>query len=313
MNPYWGLNVVEFIFTFFKRLFTFSFFPLASDEVQVLTLSCVAISCSLIGPFLVLRKMTMFANSLSHTVLLGIGLSFICLGSSDTFSVMHLLLGAFLASVLTCVLTEVLVKWFSLAEEASVGLVFTFLFALGIVIVTFYLKNVHLGIESIMGNVDALSFNDLFQSMALVFLNGSFIVLFYRRLLIASFDSGYANVLGLKTNVYHFALLFVLAITCIGAFRAVGVVLVLAFLVGPYLTARIFSHRLKPLICLSVAIGVGASFLGVALARHILSVYHVALSTGGLVVCLIGAFYFLAIGCKQLQNLRQTKAFLKKF
>jgi len=312
MNPYWGLNAISFIFTFFKRLFTFSFSPLAPDEIQFLTLSCVALSSCLIGPFLVLRKMTMFANSLSHTVLLGIGIAFMFLGANVNFGVMHLLLGALVASILTCLLTEVLVKWFSLAEEASVGLVFTFLFALGIVFVTFYLKNVHLGIESVMGNVDALCLDDLLQSFALVLLNGAFVSMFYRRLLISSFDVGFANVLGLKTNVYHFALLLMLSITCLGAFKAVGVVLVLALLVGPYLTARLFVHRLKSLIFFSMAIGVGVSFLGVCLARHILSVYHLALSTGGLVVCLIGFFYFLSIGFKQLQSLRQSQPFSKK-
>lgn len=312
MNPYWGVDAISFVFTFFKRLFTFSFFPLASDEIQFLTLACVAVSSCLIGPFLVLRKMTMFANSLSHTVLLGIGMAFILLGGSVNFGAVHLLLGALLASVLTCVLTEIFVKWFSLAEEASVGLVFTFLFALGIVFVTFYLKNVHLGIESVMGNVDALCLDDLLQSSALVLLNGTFVTLFYRRLLISSFDIGFANVLGMKTNVYHFSLLLILAITCLGAFKAVGVVLVLALLVGPYLTARLFVHRLKSLIFLSMAIGVGVSFLGVCLARHILSVYHLALSTGGLVVCLIGLFYFLSIGFKQLQSLSQRQSFSKK-
>ena len=98
----------------------------------------------------------------------------------------------------------------------------------------------------------------------------------------------------------HRELLFLAAATCIGAFRAVGVLLVLAFLVGPYLTARLFCHRLKSLLLLSSLIGIGASLFGVALARHLLSAYDLPLSTGGIVVCAIGLFYLAGVALKKI-------------
>lgn len=270
----------------------------ATDEVQIAVLGCIAISCGILGPFLVLKKMAMFANSLSHTILLGIVLSFLCLGTAALFDFTHLLFGALIAAILTAVLTEGLTKWFHLPEDASTGLIFTFLFALGMLLVTLFLKDVHLGIESVMGNADALQISDLKIAFFLVLLNGSILSLFYRHLQIASFDGNYSKCLGLPSQFFHYLLLFLVSITCTGAFRAIGVLLVLAFLVGPYLTARLFCHRLKSLLFYSSLLGVLSTVCGVALARHFLSEYDLALSTGGIVVCFIGLFYFFAIGLK---------------
>src|SRR5262249_27068177 len=108
---------------------------------------------------------------------------------------------------------------------------------------------------------------------------------------IASFDHAHALTLGIRASFFHFLLLFLTAAVCIGAFRAVGGLLVLAFLTGPYLTARLFSNRLSHLLCFSSMIGVLASFIGVAFSRHLLSIYDLPFSTGGVVVCIIGLFY----------------------
>lgn len=302
MSPYWGANFISFFKVLFMRIFTWDFSNIATDEVQIGVIGCIAICCGLIGPFLVLKKMAMFANSLSHTILLGIVGAFLLLGGSVLFDFTHLLLGALIASVLTAVLTEGLVKWFRLTEDASVGLVFTFLFALGIIFVTLFVRDAHLGVESVMGNADVLRPQDFRLAASLVVMNASVVFLFYRQLHLSSFDPHLAKVLGLPGTVFHFLLLFLVASTCIGAFRAVGVLLVLAFLVGPYLTARLFCHRLKPLLFYSCLIGVVATACGVAFARHILSVYDTALSTGGIVVCFIGLFYFLAVFLKSLKK-----------
>ncbi|HSX13666.1 MAG TPA: metal ABC transporter permease [Chlamydiales bacterium] len=295
MNPFWGTNFFTFFQVLFSRLFTWNYSVITADEIQIGTLSCIAICCGLIGPFLVLKKMTMFANSLSHTILLGIVISFLLLGGVVLSDFSHLFVGALIAAIFTAILTEGLVKWFGLAEDASVGLVFTVLFAAGIVLSTLFLKDVHLGIESVIGNADVLQLADLRNAAILVLLNSLAIVLFFRQFRLSSFDSNLAKVLGIPEGVFRFSLLFLVSVTCMGAFRAVGVLLVLAFLVGPFLTARLFCHRLKQLLFYSCIVGIAASFCGVAFARHILSEYDLALSTGGIVVCLIGLFYFLGL------------------
>lgn len=252
----------------------------------------------------------MFANSLSHTILLGIVLAFLITGGG-LFSIGTLLLGALIASLLTAFLTGGLMRLFRLQEDASIGLVFTSLFALGVTLVTLFTRNVHLGVEAVMGNVDILQFSDLKLTATLVALNLGIILLFYRQLQLTSFDQNLARTMGVSSSLFQFLLLTLTSITCVGAFRAVGVLLVLAFLVGPYLTARLFCHQLSKLLFWTPLIGVGASCLGVGISRILYNQFDVALSTGGIVVSLIGVIYVFAkclrrvtlLGCeKRLQS-----------
>jgi len=278
---------------------------MAADELQIAVLAAIAISCGLIGPFLVLKRVTMFANSLSHTILLGIAAAYLftsTLWGGGLFDISTLLIGAFAAALITAFLTEVLIRLFRLQEDASVGLVFTALFALGITVVTLFTRDVHIGIEAVVGNADVLQFRDLKLASLLVCMNLGAVTLFYKQFQLACFDRSLAQTLGISCGFFHFLLLFLAASTCIGAFRAVGVLLVLAFLVGPFLIARLFCHRLPQLVFWSCAIGVLASVFGVALSRHLLSAYDLALSTGGIVAVLIGVFYVAAIFISRLKR-----------
>lgn len=304
MSAYWGAGFFEFFVILLSRIGYFlmgDVSSLAADEIQIGVLSAVAISCGIVGPFLVLKKMSMFANSLSHTILLGIVSAYLFASSlwgGAMFDLSTLLIGAAIAAFLTAFFTEGFIRFFRLQEDASVGLVFTTLFALGIVLVTLYTRNVHLGVEAVMGNADALSFSDFRTASFVALSNISIIALFYRQFQIASFDKNFAKTLGISSGFFHFLLLFLAATVCIAAFRSVGVLLVLAFLVGPYLTARLFSNRLSTLLTLSPLFGILASLTGVALSRHLLSVYDLPLSTGGIVVTLIGLFYVVALFIK---------------
>jgi len=264
-----------------------------NDLIQMGVLSAVAIACGLIGPFLVLKKMVMFANSLSHTVLLGIALAFLLMGG-PLFSLPTLLIGALLAALMTAFFTEGLVRLFRLQEDASIGLVFTALFALGITVVTFFMRDVHLGLDAVMGNADILQLSDLKLASTLVGLNLIVVIVFFRQLQIISFDQNLAKALGVRCSFFHFLLLFLSAMTCIGAFRAVGVLLVLAFLVGPFLTARIFCNRLPWLLFWTPVIGVIASVSGTLVSRFLFEYCNLALLTSGIVATLIGLFYCLA-------------------
>ncbi len=305
MSPYWGCSFFEFFQILAGRVIAAlmgSAPSLDADEVQIGVLSCIAISCGLVGPFLILKRMTMFANSLSHTILLGIVLAFLLTSrflGGELFSLSTLLLGSLAAAILTAALTEGMVCFFRLQADASVGFVFSSLFALGVLLVTIFTRDVHLGAEAVMGNVDALSPSDLSLAASLAGLNLTVITLFYRQFQVSSLDASYASTLGVRSGVFRFLLLMLTAIVCVGAFRAVGVLLVLAFLTGPYLCARLFSGRLRSLLFLSPALGIAASCMGVALSRHILSVYGLPLSTGGMVVCMIGLFYLTAVIVKK--------------
>lgn len=307
-NPYEGTNLFGFLVQLFTRFFYFisgklSASQLVSDEIQMIVLIAVAASSALVGTFLVLKRMTMLANSLSHTILLGIVIAFMITSSSlvstahshDLLNVHMMLLAALIMSLITAFLTEFLNKIVKLQEDASTGLVFTSLFALGIVMVTVMTKNAHIGAEVVMGNVDALHFDDIKLVLIILGINVLAFVIFFKEFKLTTFDSELASALGISTLFFNYLLMTLVSATAIGAFRAVGVLMVLAFMTGPSLMARMLTHDLKKMLLLSVVIGCVASILGVAISRHLLSVHGLALSTGGIVVCVIAMLFVITM------------------
>ncbi|MES2121784.1 MAG: metal ABC transporter permease [Chlamydiota bacterium] len=321
MNPYFGKNILQFLILFFERMALLltgrlSIQELATDEVQVLVLSLVAIASSLIGTFLVLKKLTMLANSLSHTVLLGIVVAYLVLipflsseeVHAHAISVTVLLVASLITGLITTILTQALVHVLKLQEDASIGLVFTTLFALGVVLVTVFTRNTHLGIEAIMGNVDALHLHDLKLILGIALLNCVAVTLFFKEFKIITFDPSFADSIGFSQKLFTYLLMVLTSATVIGAFRAVGVLLVLAFLVGPPLTARLMTHQLKKVLLYACAIGVGASLLSVATARHLLSVHHFPISTSGLAATVLGVVYLFVVLVRSIRTKMVMKA-----
>ncbi len=300
MNPYTGANFFEFFGTLIGRIFTLSG-PIASDEIQLAVLSCCALACGLIGPFLVLKRMSMFANSLSHTSLLGIAIVFLLFSG---WGLGMLLLGALLSAILTAGLTSGLIRAFRLQEDASIGLVFTSLFAIGVILVSVYARNSHLSTEAVTGNCDALRLEDLRLAGSVALFNLAVVGVFYRKLLFTAFDEPFSKSVGLSAPLWRSILFFTTALTCVGSFRAVGVLVVLALLTGPYLTARLFCNRLHLLLFWTPVIGIGSCAMGVALSRAILSGGSVALSTSGLVSTVIGLVFIAAVGLKKGLSMR---------
>ncbi len=298
-NPYSGTNVFEFIALFVQRVIFFAtgqlgWKDIAIDEVQIFVLSLVALSAAFVGTFLVLRKMAMLANALSHTLLLGIALAFLILApSAHSLPLPVLLLAALASALLTSFMTYACKRWFSLSEDVSTGLVFTTLFALGIVIVSGWMRNTHLGIEAIMGNADALHKNDLVFTFWIAMINVLSIILLYRGWKVTTFDPAFAKMSGFSPLFFHMVLLLITAMTAVAAFRAVGVMLALSFFVTPLLCARLLCSRLLTVLCVSAGIGIGSVLLSVALSRHFLTVHGLAFSTGGLTCCCLGAVLFI--------------------
>lgn len=302
-NPYTGNSFGAFFLTLFQRLFLWlggdHGLSLATDEVQILVLVGIALSSALVGSFLVLRRMSMLANALSHTILLGIILAYVMtrgvslLNAHEGFrlDIGVLLIASIVTGIVTAYLTEFLTRSVRLQEEASTGLVFTSLFALGIVLVTVLTRNVHIGTEVVMGNVDALHRDDIALVYWILGINVLIVFVFFKELKITTFDSGLARSLGFSVSFFNYLLMTQIATTTVGAFRAVGVLLVLAFMTGPVLAARFLTHDLKRMIGLASVLGFCASLVGVALSRHMLSMYGLAFSTAGLVVCVIFVFF----------------------
>lgn len=324
-NPYSGETFLGFILQLFSRLFSFitGHLPLdslASDEIQILVLIGVSASSALVGSFLVLRKMTMLANSISHTILIGIVIAFLWSAHSsteahehsyETLNVPVLLAAALIMGLVTTFLTELLTKAARLQEDASTGLVFTSLFAAGIISLTLLTRNAHIGTEAVMGSVDALQLSDCKLVYTVLGINILLFFLFFKEFKITTFDPSLSRALGITPAFFNYLLMAQVSATAIGAFRAVGVLMVLAFITGPPLTARLLTHDLKKMLFIAIAIGAISSISGVALSRHLLTAYGISISTAGITVCVIFGLYVaaavvnLGLGKYRLNNIKE--------
>ncbi|KAF3362246.1 hypothetical protein PHSC3_001213 [Chlamydiales bacterium STE3] len=314
-NPYYGQDFFGVFYILIQRLAQFltgqlGFGELAPDEIQMLVLIGVGASSAIVGCFLVLRKMTMMANSLSHTILLGVLIAFLLSsgGSQEVeklfegtrLDIKSMLIASFVIGVLTTFLTEFLTKAAKLQEDASTGIVFTSLFALGVVLVTLLTRNAHIGVEVIMGNVDALHLDDFKLVYIILAANILFFTLFYKEFQLTTFDPAFARAIGISAHPLNYLLMALVSATIIGAFRAVGVLMVLAFITGPALASRVITNSLSKMLFLAVGFGVLASLLGVAVSRHILTVYGLALSTAGIVVTVTVIIYLFVMLAKSV-------------
>ncbi len=325
-NPYSGNDFIEFFMTLFLRLFQFltgqlQVSDLASDEIQMIVLVGVAASSAMCGTFLILRKMTMLANSLSHTILLGIVIAFLFTKDSllptengyvEPINIQAMLIASLVMGIATTFLTEFLTKTIRLQEDASTGIVFTSLFALGIILVTLLTKNAHIGTEVVMGNVDALHLDDCKLIFVILLLNSLLFFLFFKEFKITTFDAGLSKALGISPMFFNYLLMAQVSLTTIGAFRAVGVLMLLSFITGPALIARFLTDHLGKMFFLSMLIGAVASIVGVAVSRHILSVHGIALSTSGIVVCTILAFFIVTVFYKIFSKKLHTRTLIRE-
>lgn len=243
----------------------------------ILTGVLVAASCALIGSLLVLRKLSLVGDAISHTVVLGIVLAALLTGevaSLPTF------LGATLVGLLTVLLIELLARSGLVKEDASIGIVFPALFALGVLLLSRYAGNVHLDVEHVLyGEIAYTPFDKLIVAGwdlgpralwvlgSIAILDLVFVLAFYKELKLASFDPGLAAALGVSPVLLHYLLMAVVSLTTVGAFDAVGAVLVVAFLIVPPSTAYLLTDRLSTMLVISVAVGALSAVLGYGLAR----------------------------------------------
>ncbi len=309
MNPYTDCDFLDFFCLLFQRIFLFikgdgAVCSLYSDEVQIFTLAFIGWSSALLGVFLVLRRAAMLANSLSHTILLGLVLTYLgmqfFLQTSEFLSLKSIITASILSAIFTTCASHFFKSKLGVRQDASIGFVFTALFALGILLLTVYMRHLHLGVEVLMGNVDALHYHDLWMACGIFLFNLSIVFLFYTPLKIVTFDNTFAKNVGIASSFFYYLLMLQTAFTAIVAFRAVGVVLFLSLLVIPVILGKLYTHKLRHLIFFSMGFSTLLALASVALSRHMLTVYGLALSTAGILVVLSGLVYFFHLGIKQL-------------
>lgn len=272
---------------------------MSPDLVIVTTAVLVAVPCALLGTFLVLRQMSMLGDAISHAVLPGIVFAFFL---SETTGPLTSLVGAGLFGVLAAVLIEALKDTGRVAEDSSIGIVFTALFALGVFLISRFASGVHLDLQHVLyGEIAFSPLNPLvvggaalgprsFWTLGIVTAIALGLVgLLYKELKLATFDAGLAAAVGLSPALVHHLLVGAVSVTTVGAFDSVGAILVVAFLVVPPATAYLLAERLSRVMALSVLFGVLSALAGYWLA----SLFDVAIS--GMMAVAAGGFFLIAL------------------
>ncbi|AIC96363.1 Manganese transport system membrane protein mntD [Shouchella lehensis G1] len=262
----------------------------------LITGALVGMTCGIVGAYLILRRMAMMADAISHTVLLGIVLAFLVTQRLDGI---HMLIGAALAGLLT----TFLVQWFhskGVQHDASIGVVFTSLFAIGVILISTSVGNVHLDVQhTLMGEIAFIPFNTtnlfgleipvatLMLVVVFVIVLG-FILLLYKEWKLLAFDAGLALSLGLPVLFLHYLFMGLVSITTVASFDAVGAIMVVAMLVTPAASAYLWTERLSVMIMLSASFGALSAISGYYVA------YWIDSSISGSMAMMTGVVFLLS-------------------
>ncbi len=242
----------------------------------ILTGSLVAVTCGLLGCFLTLRKMAMIGDAIAHAVLPGIVIAFLLSGKDS----LPILIGAASFGLLTTFIIEYLQHTGKLQGDAAIGLTFTFLFAIGVILIAVYADQIDLDQDCVLHGEIAYVPLDTWLTksginlgptpvwiLSTVFLLVlSMIIIGYKGLFLTTFDPAYALSIGISTTLWHYLLMGAVSLTTVVSFESVGAVLVVAFLVGPPSIAYLLTDRLPVMLLLSSVAGILAAFGGYFLA-----------------------------------------------
>ncbi|WAA09035.1 metal ABC transporter permease [Fervidibacillus albus] len=237
----------------------------------LLTASLVGISSGIVGVFLILRRMAMMADAISHTVLLGIVTSYLITRSLSGF---HMLVGAVVAGIAT----TFLVQWLhskGVQQDASIGVVFTTLFAIGVILIATEVGNVHLDVQhALMGEIAFIPWNTMevpfigeipiatFMLSVVLFFVLLLIGLFYKEWKLTTFDPALAASLGIPVLGMHYVFMTLVSVTTVASFDAVGAIMVVAMLITPAASAYLWTDKLAVMIGISALFGVLSAWIG---------------------------------------------------
>lgn len=248
----------------------------AQIEIQLIAV-IVAIACAIPGVFLVLRKMALISDAISHSILPGIVIGFFL--TEDLNSPWLILLAA-LTGVITVVLVEAIQKTGLVKEDTAIGLVFPALFSIGVILIAKNANDVHLDVDAVLlGELAFAPFDRLFIGgvdvgpkslwvMGIILtVTIGLLISFFKELKVSTFDAGLSAALGFSPVVLHYGLMTVSSVTVVGAFEAVGAVLVVALMIAPAATAYLLTSDLKKMLILSIIFGVTSAIGGYWMAH----------------------------------------------
>lgn len=237
----------------------------------------VTTACGLVGNYLILRRMALVGDAISHSVLPGLAVAFILSGSRNSWA---MFIGALCAGGVTTLIIEFIHKKTRIKQDSAIGIAFSTLFAVGVILISVFADKVDLDQDCVLyGEIAFIpleSFTHLgkivlgppsvIRMAAICLLTILVILIFYKELLVSSFDPGLASSMGINAAVVHYGLMGLLSLVVVSAFESAGAILVIAMLIMPGATASLLSHRLPFVMLLSVVQATLTSVFGITLA-----------------------------------------------
>ncbi len=270
------------------------------DAFYIITVSTlIAISCGILGCFLILRKMAMVGDAISHAVLPGIVLAYFITGTRDS---VWMIVGAGMLGIFTTFLIEFFHKKARLQTDAAIGVTFTWLFALGIILISVFAGQVDLDQDCVLYGEIAYVPIDLWitesgQNYGPRALHISYIVLIliilfvrigFKQLYLTTFDPAFAATVGISVSLWNYLLMGAVSMTTVASFDSVGAILVVALLVAPPATAYLLTDKFRNMLIITCVIAVVISFFGYYLAVYLDG------SIAGAIVSVAGVLFILA-------------------
>jgi manganese/iron transport system permease protein len=240
----------------------------------------IAIVCSIFSCFLILKGWSLMGDAVSHAVLPGLGLA-VLLG-------IPLAIGAFVAGLFCAVTTGYIKENSRVKEDAVMGIVFSGMFAAGLVLLTKIETDVHL-LHVLFGSVLGITNADLAEAGSIALLCSLVMLLKRRDLMLYCFDPAHAGVIGLPVRFLHFALLILLSLTIVSALKAAGIILVIAMLIAPGAIGFILAQSFDRILLIALSVSVLSCILGTVVS------FHMDAATAPLIVVIQAGFFVLAL------------------
>lgn len=248
-------------------------------QKALLTSIMVGIICGAIGCFIILRGMALMGDAISHAVLPGVAISY-ALGINFFF-------GAVFTGVLTAMAIGFVSQNSRIKQDTSIGIMFTAAFAMGVILITVLESSTDL-YHILFGNVLAVRPSDMWITLAIGLVVLGSIYLFYKELLVTSFDSVMASVYGLPVRLIHYFLMALLTMVTVASLQTVGIILVVAMLITPAATAYLLTDRLSTMVFLASTIGAVSAVIGLYFS------YTYNLASGATIVLAATALFIIA-------------------
>jgi manganese/zinc/iron transport system permease protein len=255
-------------------------------------------SCALLGCYLVLRRMSLLGDAISHAVLPGIVVAVVWSGQLAGWQVFA---GAVLVGLLTAFLTQALASMGNVPEDSSMGVVYTSLFALGVILITQFASQVDLDPGCVLyGQIEYLPLNrfnwlgweiprEIPPLAAVTLVTAAFITIFWKELKLVAFDAALATAMGISAVAVHYLLMGMVAVVTVASFKSVGSILVIAMLIVPPATAHLLTDRLWIMHMWAVACAVVSALVGYQAAAYWNT------SVAGMMAVVSGVLFVLAV------------------